>query len=105
MQPTTKRKKRDPDPQNLTASEGDNVSQESDRINSSTTTQHTKSIADGISKEEQANSDTEEMLIEETEKKALLEKNDEHPVLFTGGSLRQYQKEGYKWLRVIVRLI
>ncbi|XP_034334038.2 lymphocyte-specific helicase isoform X2 [Magallana gigas] len=97
--PTAKRKKRDPDPQNSTASEGDDVSQESDQINSSTTTQHTKSIADGLSKEEQANSDTEEMLIEETEKKALLEKNDEHPVLFTGGSLRQYQKEGYKWLR------
>uniref|UniRef100_K1RZF1 Lymphoid-specific helicase n=1 Tax=Magallana gigas TaxID=29159 RepID=K1RZF1_MAGGI len=97
--PTAKRKKRDPDPQNSTASEGDNVNQESELINSSTTTQHSKSIADGLSKEEQANSDTEEMLIEETEKKALLEKNDEHPVLFTGGSLRQYQKEGYKWLR------
>lgn len=97
--PTAKRKKRDPDPQNSTASEGDNVNQESDLINSSTTTQHSQSIADGSSKEEEANSDTEEMSMEETEEKVLLEKNDEHPVLFTGGSLRQYQKEGYKWLK------
>lgn len=97
--PTAKRKKRDPDPQNSTASEGDNVNQESDLISSSTTTQHSKSIADGLSKEEEANSDTEEMSMEETEEKVLLEKNDEHPVLFTGGSLRQYQKEGYKWLK------
>lgn len=97
--PTAKRKKRGPDPQNSTASEGDNVNQESDLINSSTTTQHSQSIADGSSKEEEANSDTEEMSMEETEEKVLLEKNDEHPVLFTGGSLRQYQKEGYKWLK------
>lgn len=97
--PTAKRKKRGPDPQNSTASEGDNVNQESNLIHSSTTTQHSKSIADGSSKEEEANSDTEEMSMEETEEKVLLEKNDEHPVLFTGGSLRQYQKEGYKWLK------
>ena len=54
-------------------------------------------MADG----EIENEEKEEKLKRETEEKALLEKNEEHPILFTGGTLREYQKEGYKWLRVI----
>lgn len=49
--------------------------------------------------------DEEEKARKKAEEKALLEKNEDCPVLFTGGSLRQYQKDGYKWLKVKFRLI
>jgi SNF2 family DNA or RNA helicase len=42
----------------------------------------------------------EEKVIKKAEEKALLDKNEENPILFTGGILRQYQKDGYKWLKV-----
>ncbi|XP_061197409.1 lymphocyte-specific helicase-like [Saccostrea echinata] len=60
--------------------------------------------ADSISQldeEERAKLETEKRLKREAEEKILLEKNEEHPVLFTGGSLRLYQKEGYKWLKTL----
>ncbi|XP_048774216.2 lymphocyte-specific helicase-like isoform X2 [Ostrea edulis] len=45
--------------------------------------------------------DEEEKARKKAEEKALLEKNEDCPVLFTGGSLRQYQKDGYKWLKTL----
>ena len=32
-------------------------------------------------------------------------KNEGQPILLTGGTLRKYQVEGYKWLQVILNLV
>lgn len=106
--PTAKRKRADPDSQNSNASQWDDINHESDLTNSSTgaqpTTQNSNNNANGLStesNEEKGNGIAEDMLKKEAEMRAMMETNDEQPVLFTGGSLRKYQQEGFQWLKTL----
>ena len=108
LQPTAKRKKEESDSQSSNPKEGENTEPLPESVDTSTAghpeARNLGKDADGSTKMadgEIGNEEKEEKLKRETEEKALLEKNEEHPILFTGGTLREYQKEGYKWLRVI----
>ncbi|XP_078325290.1 lymphoid-specific helicase-like isoform X2 [Crassostrea virginica] len=106
--PTAKRKKEESDSQSSNPKEGENTEPLPESVDTSTAG-HPEACnlgkdADGSTKMadgEIGNEEKEEKLKRETEEKALLEKNEEHPILFTGGTLREYQKEGYKWLRTL----